>query len=252
MKKQLKNSDNDNGISGFIKRLTGSSLEGHSRRGLIMAGYVVLVAFLFTFDFDTTEPFFYFLPWKIAISHALVIAISAVATISYLSIRKDELTRDNRLITFLIGTTLILLLTIKGADLVSLYLVPVAFATALTALFLDFETGLSINLFLAISIGVQSGTAGSIGPVIVAFAGGLVGILETRDINRMSDLTSIGISVGLVNAVLVFAVVERIVCVKPEEDTPGNFNGFRAVQFVLPVFVASGIYQFRFVFAVDQ
>jgi len=171
----------------------------------LLTGYVLFISFLFTFNFNTTEPFFVFLPWREAVAQGLVVAISAVATISYLTIRKEELTLDNRLMAFLMGTALILLLTIKGAALVSLYLVPVAFATALTALFLDFETALSLNLFLAIAVGVQSGISGAIGPTIVAFAGGLVGILETRDINRMSDLTSIGISVGLVNAVLVFA-----------------------------------------------
>ena len=185
--------------------LAGPSLEGRSKKGFLLTGYVLFISFLFTFNFNTTEPFFVFLPWREAVAQGLVVAISAVATISYLTIRKEELTLDNRLMAFLMGTALILLLTIKGAALVSLYLVPVAFATALTALFLDFETALSLNLFLAIAVGVQSGISGAIGPTIVAFAGGLVGILETRDINRMSDLTSIGISVGLVNAVLVFA-----------------------------------------------
>ncbi len=205
MKKNLKNNGNQNGITGFVESLTGLPTGGDSKKWLLLFTYVLLISFLFTFNFNSSEPFFVFLPWKEAVAHGLVVAISAVATISYLSIRKEEGTRDSRLMAFLMGTTLILLLTIKGAALVSLYLVPVAFATALTALFLDFETGLSLNLFLAIAVGVQSGIAGSIGPVIIAFAGGLVGILEARDINRMSDLTSIGISVGLVNTVLVFA-----------------------------------------------
>ncbi|MFB6291295.1 MAG: HDIG domain-containing metalloprotein [Candidatus Bipolaricaulia bacterium] len=205
MNQNPRNSGNQIGLTRFTEKLKGQSPEASSRKGLWLSGYVLLISFLFTFNFQTTEPFFVFLPWKEAVAHGLVIAITAVATISYLSLRKDELTNDNRLMVFLMGTTLILLLTIKGAALVSLYLVPVAFATALTTLFIGFETGLSINLFLAIAVAVQPGTSGSIGPVIVAFAGGLVGILETRDITRMSDLTSIGISVGLINAVLVFA-----------------------------------------------
>ncbi|MFB6214976.1 MAG: hypothetical protein ABEI54_03815, partial [Candidatus Bipolaricaulia bacterium] len=202
MKKKQTNSD---GITGFIGTLTGSSSEGSSKKGVLLSAYILLISFLFTFNFQSSDPFFVFLTWKEAVAHGLIVAISAVATVSYLSIRKEKLTRDTRLMAFLMGTAFLLLLTIKGASLVSLYLVPVAFATALTALFLDFETGLSLNLFLAIAVGVQSGVSGSIGPVIIAFAGGLVGILEARDINRMSDLTSIGLSVGLVNAVLVFA-----------------------------------------------
>jgi len=205
MKKNLTNNGTQRGIVQFFENLIGSPVEGRSKKGLLLSGYVLLISFLFTFNFNGSKPFFVFLPWKEAVAHGLVVAISAVATISYLSIRKEQVTRDNRLMAFLMGTTFILLLTIKGAALVSLYLVPVAFATALTALFLGFETGLSMNLFLAIAVGVQPGISGSIGPVIVAFTGGLVGILEARDINRMSDLTSIGISVGLVNAVLVFA-----------------------------------------------
>ncbi|MCF7876420.1 HDIG domain-containing protein [Candidatus Bipolaricaulota bacterium] len=206
MKKKLKSSDSKGDITGIFKALTGPSTKGgSSKKGLLLSGYILLISFLFTFNFQSSEPFLVFLPWKEAVSHGLIVAISAVATISYLSLRQEKLTRDNRLMAFLIGTTFILLLTIKGSALVSLYLVPVAFATALTALFLDFETGLSLNLFLAVAVGVQSGISGSIGPVIIAFVGGLVGILEARDINRMSDLTSIGMSVGLVNAVLVFA-----------------------------------------------
>ncbi len=204
MKTNLQNSP-QKGITELFQSLSEPSLEESSKKGFLLTIYVLLISFLFTFNFSSSEPIFQFLPWKVALSHGLIVAISAVATISYLSIRKERITQDNRLMGFLMGTTFLLLLTIKGASLVSLYLVPVAFATALTALFLDFETGLSLNLFLAIAVGIQSGISGSIGPVIIAFAGGLVGILETRDINRMSDLTSIGVSVALINAVLVFA-----------------------------------------------
>lgn len=206
MKKKIRNnSENRKGITGFLNQLTEWSLGESSRKGLLLFGYVLLIAFLFTFNIQTTEPFFVFLPWKEAIANGLIVAIGAVATGSYLSIRKEQVVRDTRMTVFLLGVTLFLILTIKGAALVSLYLVPVAFATALVALFIDFEAGLSLNLFLALAVGVQPGISGPIGPTIVAFAGGLIGILETRDISRMSDLTNIGVSVGLVNAVLVFA-----------------------------------------------
>ncbi len=204
-KKTTNNKDRKTGINGIFTRLTGWSLGESSRKGLLFSGYVVLISFLFTFNFSTTEPFFAFLPWKEALSNALIIAIGAVAIASYLSIRKGDTVRNTRMAAFIMGVTFFILLAIKGAALVSLYLVPVAFATALIALFIGFETGLSLNLFLALAVGVQPGLSGPIGPIVVAFAGGLVGILETRDINRMSDLTNIGVSVGLVNAVLVFA-----------------------------------------------
>lgn len=180
-------------------------LSENAKEALFSIGYLLLVSFLFTFNFKMDEPFFVFLPWKNALANGLVIAISAVAVASYISIRKENLRKNRRRIFFLLGIILFLLLTIKGSALVSLYLVPIAFATSMVALFIDFETALSINLFLAAGVGVQFGFTGMIGPTIVAFIGGLVGILETKDIGRISDLTNIGLSVGLVNVILVFA-----------------------------------------------
>ncbi len=167
--------------------------------------YIIVTAFLFTFNLGTTEPFLRFLGWKSAVANALIVIIGLVATASYLSIRKREKLNDDRLILFLALVTFFILLTIKGSWLVSLYLVPVAYGAALFAIFADFETAIAINAFLALTIGVQQGIAGSVGFSIVGFVGGLVGILEARDIKRSSDLTRIGFSVGLVSVVLVFA-----------------------------------------------
>ncbi|MFW6070963.1 MAG: HDIG domain-containing metalloprotein [Candidatus Bipolaricaulota bacterium] len=201
-KKNRNNAGESEGLIGLtIERL----LSENAKEGLFSIGYLLFISFLFTFNFRMNEPFFTFLSWKEALAGALVIAISALTVASYISIRKKKLPDDRRKVFFLLGITLFLLLTIKGSALVSLYLVPVAFATSMIALFIDFETGLSINLFLAVAIGVQLGFNGVIGPTMVAFIGGLVGILETKDIGRISDLTNIGISVGLVNMVLVFA-----------------------------------------------
>ncbi len=192
-------------MTRLLGKTTGGALGEGPRKGLLLSGYVLLVSFLFTFNFKSTRPFFAFLPWKEAVADGLIVAIGLVAIGSYLSIRKERITPNNRLTGFLLGTTFFLLLTIKGAALASLYLVPVAFATALIALFLDFETALGLNLFLATAVGVQSLGSGMIGPTVVAFVGGLVGILEARDIRRMSDLTNIGVSVALVNVVVIFA-----------------------------------------------
>lgn len=175
-----------------------------SKKVISLSGYIIFIGFLFTFNLKSTEPFFYFLGWKEALASGLVVVISFLATTSYLSIRKGDILNDRRLLFFLGGVTLFILLTIKGSWIVSLYLVPVAFATALFAIFIDFETALAMNIFLALTIGVQEGFAGSVGPSIVGFVGGLVGVLETRDIKRSSDLTRIGFSVGLVSVILVF------------------------------------------------
>ncbi len=200
-----KNRTSGAGIRGFLDAAAEKLLSEHAKEGLFSTGYLLLVSFLFTFNLQTSEPFLVFLPWKTALAQGLVVAISAVAVASYISIRKGELIGDHRKVFFLLGLTLFLLLTIKGSSLVSLYIVPIAFATSMVAIFIDFETALSINLFLASAVGVQLGFSGMIGPTIVAFVGGLVGILESKDIGRISDLTNIGLSVGLVNVVLVFA-----------------------------------------------
>lgn len=182
-----------------------SSLSENVKKILFSTGYLLLISFLFTFNFKLQDPFFTFLPWKHAVANGLIIAISAVAIASYISIKNRDITQDYRTIFFLLGGTLFLILTIKGSALFSLYLVPVAFITSLFAIFIDFETALSFNIFLALAVGAQVGVSGSVGPIIVAFLGGLVGILEARDIRRISDLTNIGLSVALVNLVLVFA-----------------------------------------------
>jgi len=175
------------------------------KKSLFSIGYLLLISFLFTFNFKFEEPFFTFLPWKHALANGIIIAISAVAIASYISIRNKNLTENYRSLLFLTGGALFLLLTIKGSALISLYLVPVAFITSLFAIFIDFETALSINIFLALAVGLQPGVSGTMGPTIVAFLGGLVGILEAREIRRISDLTKIGLSVGLVNVIIVFA-----------------------------------------------
>ncbi|MFW6049334.1 MAG: HDIG domain-containing metalloprotein [Candidatus Bipolaricaulota bacterium] len=198
-------SPNNNGTDGSLsERLINLFAGRQSRRFLGLTGYILLVGFLFTFNIQSTEPFIYFLGWKSALANGLVVVISFIAIASYLSIRKKNLLKDRRLMWFLGAITLFILLAVKGSWLISLYLVPVAFATALFAIFMDFESALAINGFLALAIGVQQGFAGSVGPSVVGFVGGLVGILETRDIKRSSDLTRIGFSVGLVSVILVF------------------------------------------------
>ncbi len=200
-----KNRNSGEGARGFLEVTVEKLLSEHAKEGLFSTGYLLLISFLFTFNLQMSEPFFVFLSWKEALAKGLVVAISGVAVASYVSIRKSTLTGNRRKVFFLLGLTLFLLLTIKGSSLVSLYIVPVAFTTSMVAIFTDFETALSVNLFLATAVGVQLGFSGMIGPTIVAFVGGLVGILESKDIGRMSDLTNIGLSVGLVNVVLVFA-----------------------------------------------
>ncbi|MBS3765800.1 HDIG domain-containing protein [Candidatus Bipolaricaulota bacterium] len=200
-----KKGNNDERPGSYREAVVEKLLSENAKEVLFSIAYLLLVSFLFTFNFRMDEPFFAFLPWKNALANGLVVAISALAAASYISVRKEDLSENRRLVFFLLGITFFLLLTIKGSALVSLYLVPVAFATSMIAIFIDFETALSVNLFLAAAVGVQLGFTGMIGPTIVAFVGGLVGILETKDIGRISDLTNIGISVGLVNVVLVFA-----------------------------------------------
>lgn len=200
-----KNSNSEEGIRGFLGDPIENLLSEHAKEVLFSTGYLLLISFLFTFNLQMSEPFFVFLPWKQALAKALVLAISGMAVASYISIRKEKLGQNRRKVFFLLGLTLFLLLTIKGASIVSLYLVPVTFITSMVAIFIDLETALSLDLFLAAAVGVQLGFSGTVGPIIVAFVGGLVGILESKDIGRISDLTNIGLSVGLVNVVLVFA-----------------------------------------------
>ncbi len=198
-------SPNNNGSETPIRERLADFFEAsQSKRLLGLTGYALLAGFLFTFNLRSKEPFIYFLNWKSALANGLVVIISFIAVTSYLSIRKKEILKDRRLTLFLGAITLFILLAIKGSWLVSLYLVPVAFATALFAIFMDFETALAMAGFLALSIGVQQGFAGSVGPSVVGFVGGLIGVLETRDIKRSSDLTRIGFSVGLVSVILVF------------------------------------------------
>ena len=172
---------------------------------LYFFGFVALSSFLFTFQLLDTDPYIKFFSWQKSITNVVALGATLICTLLYLSIRKSDELSERRMRIFVSLITILIFLTVKGADLVSLYLVPVAFGTALIAIFMDFETALSLNAVFAISVAVQAGFTGYLGPVIVAFVGGLVGILGAKEIRKSFDLTRIGISVGLVNMILIFA-----------------------------------------------
>jgi len=172
--------------------------------------FILLAAILgtfFSFNLSAEEPYFTFLSWQKALIKGLITFVILSLWSYYLYLRKDEYISDRRLRDFLILTTLLIVIAIKGSGIISLYLVPVAFGTALLALFLDFEVGLALGAMFSLFVGLQAGLDAQFGPVLVSFLGGMAGILGVRDVRRGSDLTKVGLSVGLLN-IAVIAIIQ--------------------------------------------
>ncbi|MFP4646591.1 MAG: HDIG domain-containing metalloprotein [Candidatus Acetothermia bacterium] len=166
----------------------------------------VVAVGLFTFKLTESKPYVSFLSWQHAMSNGLIIITIFSLSFSYLAIRQRKEFSNRRIRDFVALVVLFILLTIKGASLVSLFLAPIAFGTALVTLFVGFEAGLVLVAVLPLFVALEGGLISSIGPLIVAFAGSLVGILAAKDIRKSSDLTKIGFAVAWVNVVLIFAL----------------------------------------------
>lgn len=167
--------------------------------------FTLFIAALFSFRLIGENPYITFYEWPKSLANGLIVAIALLCFGYYLALRKGKQLSNPRVRNFLALLTLFTIFTIKGSGIISLYLVPVAFATALVTLFVDVETGLVLAAFFPILIGIEAGVMGSFGPVVVSYIGGLVGVLGANDVRRTFDLTKIGLAVGFINIILVIS-----------------------------------------------
>ena len=168
----------------------------------------VMIAGLFTFHLRESSPYINLLGWKQALANSLLIVLLLSSLGFYLLFRKNKVLKNKRLRDFLAIVTLIIVLFVKGANIVSPFLIPVAFGAALISLFIGAEVGLVMSIGFSFLIGIEGGFNSVIDPMVVSFLGALVGILGVQDIKRGFDLTKTGIAVGGVNmlAILCFQI----------------------------------------------
>lgn len=227
---------NNNGVSGNF--ITFAQASVRLRDLVFFVVFTVLIIGLFTFKLSLDRPYFQLLPWRQSTSNGLILLLLSICGGYYLTIRKSQQLSNRRLRDFLALISLFVILTIKGAGVISLYLVPVAFGTALVTIFLDTEVGLVLATIFSLIVGVEGGFVGNLGPVIVAFAGGIVGIFGVQDIKRGSDLTKAGLSVGIVNAILAFGfrfpTIHRPILSNLNWENYGwaGFNGLISALFI--------------------
>lgn len=165
---------------------------------------VAVIAGLFTFHLQDTTPYLKFIGWKQALANSLLTLIIFAGLGMYLLLRKGGVLKKKRLRNFLACVILLVVLMIKGAGVVSLYLAPLAFGTALISLFLGPEIGLVSSIGFSLLVGIEGGFSSAIHPIVVGFLGALVGILGVQEIKRSFDLTKTGIAVGGVNILAIF------------------------------------------------
>lgn len=167
--------------------------------------FTLLVIGLISFQIDLSQPFFIeLLSWGYILADGLVVAILFTFLALYLRLRKPELVKEGRLKAFIAGLIILMILVEKAASLFSPYLVPVAFGTALVAIFFGPEIGLIMNLILAILVGLGKGIVPEGG--LVAFAGGMTALFGVQDLRRRGDLALAGVGIGIANMLMLFGV----------------------------------------------
>ncbi|MDR7486519.1 MAG: HDIG domain-containing protein [Armatimonadota bacterium] len=133
----------------------------------------------------------------------VIVALLLVITGAYLwQFQREVWARDRLVILWsLLVVSTVGLAQVLGAPRFSNFLAPAAAGSMLLAILLRPPLALFSTPVLAILTGLAAG--GDLGPVVVAFVGGLVAVYATRQIHRRSDFGKAGIVVGLVNAAAV-------------------------------------------------
>lgn len=176
----------------------------HTRDLLFFVTLTIVTAGLFSFRLHDSLPYLRFISWKQALAHSLLVVILFVSLDFYLLLRRKNALKKRRLRDFLAYIIFLIILAIKGASIVSLFLAPLAFGTALISIFIGPEVALVASIGFAFLVGIEGGFTAGIFPMIVGFLGALVGILGVEDIKRGFDLTKMGIAVGIVNMLAIF------------------------------------------------
>lgn len=131
---------------------------------------------------------------------ALIVALLLLVIGAYLWQHQPEIwSSDRHLILWsLIVTGTVFLAQVLGAPRFSNYLMPAAAGAMLLAILMRPRLALLSAAGLAVLVGLAAGR--DLGPAVVAFVGGTVGVFATRQIHRRSDFGVAGLLVGVANA----------------------------------------------------
>jgi putative nucleotidyltransferase with HDIG domain len=133
----------------------------------------------------------------------VIVSLLLVLTGAYLWQFQPEIwASDRRVILWsLIVVGTVGLTQILGAPRFSNFLAPAAAGSMLLAILLRPRLALFSTAVLAVLVGLTAGR--ELTPVLVAFAGGMVGVFATRQIHRRSDFGAAGTRVGVANVLTV-------------------------------------------------
>lgn len=174
-------------------------------------GLAVLYAFRLSIF---KPPLVHFLNWSQILGELVVIALAVFLWVNYLRLRRPSVLVQPRLRRFAFGLILLIALLGRAVDLLapylvpenlSGYLIPAALGAGLATIFLDAEVGLSIAALLALLVGLDQAT-NPVAALIAAFGGGMVAVIRSARLWKLSDLGIAGFEIGLVNVVLQGAV----------------------------------------------
>jgi hypothetical protein len=138
--------------------------------------------------------------WKGVAGIAVIVALLLAVTALYLVQFQPEIWRNDKLVSlwsFAIVLT-VALVQVLGAPRFSNFLAPAAVGSMLLAILLRPRLALFSTAVLAVLVGLAAGR--ELGPMMVAFVGGLVGVYATRQIHRRSDFGIAGLLVALASA----------------------------------------------------
>lgn len=164
-------------------------------------GFSLSLLFLEAFRVDRAKPFFVeFLAWPYLLANSLILLILLISTGVYLRFRKPELLTKPRLRLFAMSLLFGIALLGKTTDLLSPYLIPIATGTGLATIFLGAEAGFVTMLVLTFVAG--AGAPFSVSVALVALGGGLMALLSTLRLQKISQLLWAGVFIGLVNMLM--------------------------------------------------
>jgi cyclic-di-AMP phosphodiesterase PgpH len=138
--------------------------------------------------------------WKGVAGIAVIVALLLTVTSFYLVQFQPEVWRNDKMVALL---SLAIVLTVAlaqvlGAPRFSNFLAPCAAGSMLLAILLRPRLALFSTAVLAVLVGLAAGR--ELGPMMVAFVGGLVGVYATRQIHRRSDFGVAGLLVAAASA----------------------------------------------------
>jgi putative nucleotidyltransferase with HDIG domain len=139
--------------------------------------------------------------WKGVAGIAVIVGLLLTATSLYLVQFQPEIWRGDSLVALLCLAIVltVALAQVLGAPRFSNFLAPGAAGSMLLAILLRPRLALFSTAVLAVLVGLASGR--ELGPMMVAFVGGLVGVYATRQIHRRSDFGMAGVLVAAASAV---------------------------------------------------